>query len=204
MDLFGIYGARADGENTGTGGAPEEAADAHLLDPDPPLADERVTDTVEIVGLAPEPESGRHSMEAAVTVYPPEAGPTAARDEQVERYLQEIGGVDESRHIVRPYARTGGRTRSGVGLALETLLVTSATAHPEPLAAEHRFVCRLCVDPLSVAEIAVYTRLPIGAARVVIADMIDLGLLIAGRTESTMNGPSIDLLSRVLHGLRDL
>lgn len=107
--------------------------------------------------------------------------------------------------FVRPYARTGGRTRASVSLQLETIVSLRYPDLPSHLSAEHRAICRLCDRPLSVAEVAAHRSLPIGAARVVLSDMIENGLLTVSSTSAAdAGGPDEDLMLRVLAGLRRL
>ncbi|MFI7680729.1 DUF742 domain-containing protein [Actinophytocola sp. NPDC049390] len=108
------------------------------------------------------------------------------------------------RQLVRPYTRTGGRTHVGYRLELETLLST-ALSHERERAAlrdDLRAICDLCLTPHSTAEVSAHLSLPLGAARVLIADVVDLGLLHVH--ESTDDKPSMDLLYRVAAGLKNL
>src|ERR671929_242194 len=83
--------------------------------------------------------------------------------------------------LVRPYARTGGRTKPGRELDLEALVlptVNGREAWESPLLSpEHNTVLEICQRSVSVAEIAAQLRVPLGVARVIIADMVDLGLV---------------------------
>ena len=111
--------------------------------------------------------------------------------------------------LVRPYARTGGRTKPGHELDLEALVVTTVNgreAWSSPLLnPEHVQVIGLCMDTTSVAEIAARLAVPIGVARVIIADMVDLGLVEVGKTSANI-GDERDpaFLRRVLSGLQRL
>ncbi len=111
--------------------------------------------------------------------------------------------------LVRPYSRTGGRTKPGHALDLEALVVTTVNgreAWSSPLLTpEHVQVIGLCVDTTSVAEIAARLTVPIGVARVIIADMVDLGLVEVMKTSANL-GDERDpaFLRRVLSGLQRL
>lgn len=109
--------------------------------------------------------------------------------------------------VVRPYTWTGGRTSPVCDLAVETLVSTSA--HGGDMAAlaseEHRAVAQLCRAPRSVAEVAALLSLPLGVARVLLADMADLGLVVVHRTANSPGDmPELGLMERVLSGLRRL
>ena len=110
---------------------------------------------------------------------------------------------------MRPYARTGGRTKPGRDLDLEALVLPTANgreAWESPLLSpEHNTVIEICQRSVSVAEIAAQLRVPLGVARVIIADMVDLGLVEVLKTAAT-DGDERDpaFLRRVLSGLQRL
>jgi Protein of unknown function (DUF742) len=108
---------------------------------------------------------------------------------------------------VRPYTWTGGRTSPVLDLAVETLV--STTEHGQEMAvltsAEHRAVAELCDDPRSMAEVAALLSLPLGVARVLLADMAGIGLIAVHRSANrTGDAPDMALMERVLSGLRRL
>jgi hypothetical protein len=118
--------------------------------------------------------------------------------------------VTETGSLVRPYTRTGGRTRPDYDLAIEALVSTSERGWDsdaeETLLPEYRSIRELCVEqPLSVAEVAAYLRLPLGVVRVLIGDMAGMGILIVHATSAVVGDrPSMEFLERVLSGLRRL
>jgi len=111
--------------------------------------------------------------------------------------------------LVRPYARTGGRTRPVRNFEIEALVVTRLkgidTSSLPLLAPEHASGIELCRGTVSVAEIAAGLGTPIGVARVIIADMVELGLVEVLATSSA-KGDERDpaFLRRVLSGLQRL
>jgi len=125
-----------------------------------------------------------------------------------------LGGSDrgdpalhETGSLVRPYTRTGGRTRSDYDLAIEALVSTSdrGKAPDAAVLPEHRSICGLCMDTRSVAEVAAHLRLPLGVARVLIGDMAGMGLVLIHQSGMVVGDrPSIDFMERVLSGLRRL
>ncbi|WP_351223432.1 DUF742 domain-containing protein [Streptomyces sp. NPDC002133] len=110
--------------------------------------------------------------------------------------------------LVRPYAMTGGRTRPRYQLAIEALV--STTADPVRLQGqlpEHQRICRLCFEIKSVAEISALLSIPLGVARILVADLAEAGLVAIhqpGGDESAGGQPDVTLLERVLSGLRKL
>lgn len=117
------------------------------------------------------------------------------------------GAPDETSSFVRPYTRTGGRTRSDYDLAIEALVSTSdrGKAPDAAVLPEHRSICGLCLDTRSVAEVAAHLRLPLGVARVLIGDMAGMGLVMIHQSGMVVGDrPSIEFMERVLSGLRRL
>jgi Protein of unknown function (DUF742) len=113
----------------------------------------------------------------------------------------------ESGSLVRPYTKTGGRTRSDYDLAIEALVSTSERGRAPDAAVlpEHRSICGLCLDTRSVAEVAAHLRLPLGVAKVLIGDMAGMGLVLIHQTGMVVGDrPSIEFMERVLSGLRRL
>ena len=113
----------------------------------------------------------------------------------------------ETGSLVRPYTKTGGRTRSDYDLAIEALVSTSERGKAPDAAVlpEHRSICGLCLDTRSVAEVAAHLRLPLGVARVLIGDMAGMGLVLIHQSGMVVGDrPSIEFMERVLSGLRRL
>ncbi|MEU3978472.1 DUF742 domain-containing protein [Streptomyces bacillaris] len=110
--------------------------------------------------------------------------------------------------LVRPYAMTGGRTRPRYQLAIEALV--STTADPSRLQGqlpEHQRICRLCIEIKSVAEVSALLSIPLGVARILVADLAEAGLVAIhqpGGDEAAGGQPDVTLLERVLSGLRKL
>ncbi|MEU4149674.1 DUF742 domain-containing protein [Streptomyces sp. NPDC026659] len=153
---------------------------------------------------------------------------TGTRNKSKKGQLPVRGG-DRKAARVRPYSLTGGRTRFGHVLLVETFVATTAaidapeerreltggTAHalssgggttgarvmPEMLA-----IVELCRRMRTVAEIAALLSMPLGVVRVLLSDLADQGKI---RVYGTGTGhgtgrPDRALLERVLSGLRRL
>ncbi|HVW40044.1 MAG TPA: DUF742 domain-containing protein [Amycolatopsis sp.] len=111
----------------------------------------------------------------------------------------------ETSGLVRPYFRTGGRTKPAYDLAIEALVSTSERGRmlDRVKVPEHRSICGLCLDTRSVAEVAAYLRMPLGVVRVLIGDVAGLGLVLVHTTTVAVGDrPSIEFMERVLSGLR--
>ncbi|MGY1497314.1 DUF742 domain-containing protein [Streptomyces sp. QTS52] len=113
-----------------------------------------------------------------------------------------------SNPLVRPYAMTGGRTRPRYQLAIEALVHTTAQPHQmQGQLPEHQRICNLCREIKSVAEISALLTIPLGVARILVADLAEAGLVAIhqpGGDESAGGQPAVTLLERVLSGLRKL
>jgi Protein of unknown function (DUF742) len=111
---------------------------------------------------------------------------------------------EDFRFAARPYAWTRGRTRPVHDLAVETLVSTSNAGREltSICSAEQAAIAQLCTDVRSVAEVAALLMLPLGVARVVLADMIDTGLVHMHRNPLGLGSmPDTALMERVLAGL---
>jgi len=132
----------------------------------------------------------------------PRTAPFETRGGAPEQAPPETGAA-----AVRPYAWTRGRTKSGLDLAIETLVSTSQRGRDQMglLQVEHRAVAELCEQTRSVAEVAALLSIPLGVARVLLGDMAGLNLVTVHQTaSSTGREPDIALMERVLSGLRRL
>ncbi len=119
-----------------------------------------------------------------------------------ERWLN-----DEAGPVVRPYALVGGRTRTA-GRSIDLIATVTAARRvlPDPadLEPEHLTVLRLCHVPTSVADLGSDLKLPVGVVRVILADLLDRGLVVVHRPVPPSQLPDSQLLRRVADGLRRL
>ncbi|MFH8786502.1 MULTISPECIES: DUF742 domain-containing protein [Streptomyces] len=138
----------------------------------------------------------------------PSRPPQVPQAPQHRRASQSPSGGKRNNPLVRPYAMTGGRTRPRYQLAIEALVHT--TAQPAQLHGqlpEHQRICHLCTEIKSVAEISALLTIPLGVARILVADLAEAGLVAIhqpGGDESAGGQPDVTLLERVLSGLRNL
>lgn len=141
---------------------------------------------------------------------PPGGGVPSGEGVPLGRAMPRILGMplmsDSERSRVRPYAVTGGRTRPRTRLAIEAMV---AAAHYEALdlsilSPECQAILGFCRDWRSVAEISAELRMPLGVARVLIADMAVEGLVRIHQLDHAQGRPNVKLLQRVLSGLRKL
>ena len=119
---------------------------------------------------------------------------------------QRSGEEEAVGRLVRPYTVTGGRTQPRYQLQVEAL-VTATVYEPRDLsvlAPECQAILQFCRDWRSVAEISAVLRLPLGVARILIADMGADGLVRIHQREDAEGRPDLNLLERVLSGLRKI
>ncbi|MFG2950420.1 DUF742 domain-containing protein [Streptomyces adustus] len=118
---------------------------------------------------------------------------------------------NEAGPLVRPYAMTGGRTRSGpAGVRFDLIaLVSLDPAAPGDddvgLGPEHRCLVDLCrPETQSVAELAAGADLPVGVVRVLLGDLLELGRVTVSRPVPPAQLPDERILREVIEGLRAL
>ncbi|MFE4520154.1 DUF742 domain-containing protein [Kitasatospora sp. NPDC056783] len=111
-------------------------------------------------------------------------------------------GPEPDRLYVITRGRSGG---SGLGVVdLVTLIVSRGEPTPahQP---EHAAILRLCRSPLSVAEVSAYLELPASVVAVLLADLLDDGLVEArAAAVPAAELPERALLEAVIHGLQRL
>ncbi|MFJ1971882.1 DUF742 domain-containing protein [Streptomyces sp. NPDC087903] len=130
-----------------------------------------------------------------------------------------VRGGDRKPARVRPYSLTGGRTRFGHVLLVETFVASTAALEAgeerrelmngslsSRVMPEMRAIVELCRRMRTVAEIAALLKMPLGVVRVLLSDLADQGKI---RVYGTGTGhgtgrPDRALLERVLSGLRRL
>ncbi|MFC0599538.1 DUF742 domain-containing protein [Streptomyces palmae] len=116
---------------------------------------------------------------------------------------------------VRPYSLTGGRTRSGHVLLVETFVATldgpeagweqpAEGTRASRLRPELKAIVELCRRMRSVAEISALLKIPLGVVRVLLSDLADQGKIRVYGTGRAPGQPDHALLERVLVGLRRL
>jgi len=139
------------------------------------------------------PGSARNDWEPADGRYPPQQGdsqPVSGSDPSAGGIPNPRDPSQQGSHpyraaeglgsaLVRPYAVTGGRTKPRYQLQIEAMV---AASHYEArdlsvLSPECQAILGFCRDWRSVAEISAVLRMPLGVARVLIADMAVQGLV---------------------------
>jgi hypothetical protein len=113
---------------------------------------------------------------------------------------------DDGDYLVRPYTVTQGRTEPRYQLEIEAMVVA---AHYDvrdlsPLSPECQAILQFCRDWHAVAEISAVLQMPLGVARILIADLAVEGLVRVHQPNHAQGGPDVKLLERVLSGLRRL
>ena len=113
--------------------------------------------------------------------------------------------------LVRPYAVTRGRTRPKLEIAIEALVETTVRGRAANSRSgggqEQQYISTLCDGRVqSLAEIAARMQLPLGVARVIVADLAADGLVAVYEPTSLDENDAVgtELLERVLSGLRRL
>ncbi|MFD9486920.1 DUF742 domain-containing protein [Streptomyces sp. NPDC059991] len=123
-----------------------------------------------------------------------------------------IRGVGHKPARVRPYSLTGGRTRFGHVLLVETFVAAieapeerkALGGSPLRMMPEMRAIVEICRAMRTVAEISALLRMPLGVVRVLLSDLADQGRIRVYGTGHGPGRPDRALLERVMSGLRRL
>ncbi|GAA4261715.1 DUF742 domain-containing protein [Dactylosporangium darangshiense] len=130
-----------------------------------------------------------------------QADPVRPRHQADEPEEAEEPGAPADAALVRPFMVTGGRTRPLTdGLRPETVVSAIPAALHAPLRFESRRIVELCQSPQTVVDIAVRLGLPLGVARVLVADLVSDGY-------ATSQGPTelpIETIERIRDRVRSL
>jgi len=113
---------------------------------------------------------------------------------------------DDGDYLVRPYAVTRGRTEPRYQLEIEAMVVATHydVRDLSLLTPECQAILEFCRDWRSVAEISAVLQMPLGVARILVADMAVEGLVRIHQLNHAQGPPDVKLLERVLSGLRNL
>ncbi|MFC4069517.1 DUF742 domain-containing protein [Actinoplanes subglobosus] len=104
--------------------------------------------------------------------------------------------------VIRPFMLTNGRTQPlQDGLRIETLLYAAPAALSAPLRFESRRIVELAQSPMSVADLSVALRAPLGVVRVIVADLITQGYL---TVQESVGELSTSLIERIRDRVRAL
>ncbi|MEE1804577.1 DUF742 domain-containing protein [Streptomyces sp. JV176] len=125
-----------------------------------------------------------------------------------------VRGADRRPSRVRPYSLTGGRTRSGHVLLVETFVAALEPGEvrreltdggaPSRVMPEMLAIVELCRRMRTVAEVSALLKIPLGVVRVLLSDLADQGKIRVYGTGHGTGQPDHTLLERVLSGLRRL
>ena len=114
---------------------------------------------------------------------------------------------EEDDDRVRPYLITTGRTSpEDTAVQMQTVVVSAPQAEVCPGSAgtaEHARIVELCRKPHSVAELAAGLRVPLGVARVLVADLLGTGLLATGPS-APQQATDVPFLERLIAGVAAL
>ena len=108
--------------------------------------------------------------------------------------------------LVRLYARVGSRgpvLRDDLEISA-IILRDAGIPEPEGLSADARAALRISRRPVALSEIAVHLGLPIGPTRLLLAGLLEAGLIHTRSTAEDNGDSSPAVLHRLLSGLRTL
>lgn len=120
-----------------------------------------------------------------------------------------MGGAEDEVHGLsgdlweRPYTVTNGRTRPSTPLDLMSQVWATDGVSPVQLQPEHAQALRVCRSPTSIAEIAALLKHPVMVTKILVADLIAVGAVVARHPDFADSSNSA-LLRKLLDGLRKL
>lgn len=137
-------------------------------------------------------------MSAPAGQLPDPAGPHLVPEPRSGRHAAAIRrpGDTEEGSFIRPFIVTDGHTAAGRDIHVETLVQASEEALCTRLTFERRQIVELCQTPLSLAEVSAALSVPLGVARVLVAELAAAGLV-------SVHAPA-ELPLEVLMRIRDL
>jgi Protein of unknown function (DUF742) len=109
--------------------------------------------------------------------------------------------------VARPYMLTGGRTRPRGRTRLDLIDFCVRTGKPAEdyhATPERAHLLQLCRDPITIADLAAVTRIPLGLVRVLVADLLNDGLVTVRAQAPAGRVTDTGLLQKVLNGLQAL
>ncbi|MEU5835373.1 MULTISPECIES: DUF742 domain-containing protein [Streptomyces] len=113
----------------------------------------------------------------------------------------------DNRRLVPAYLATTGRARPSRN-TLDRLTVLHGASDPATVSGlrpeETRLLELLRGGALSLAEAAAHLRLPVSVVKVLVADLVDAGRLMARAPIPDAELPERQILEKVLNGLRTL
>lgn len=113
-------------------------------------------------------------------------------------------------YLVRPYAITGGRTEPDRSdFTLITLVLSSPSAVTSRRLQEEqpelKKILQLCQDrPLAIVEVAARLDLPASVVAVLCSDLHDRSMISISAPRAESGGPSVEVLERIIDGIRAL
>ncbi len=111
---------------------------------------------------------------------------------------------EDEQDFIRPFLVTSGRTTSAVDTKLETMVQQVEGADGSLLRFETARIFEMSSKAISIAELSAHLSMPFGVVRVAVGDLIEGGQLRAHRTVTNESSNDIELISRLMAGVRRL
>ncbi|MEU3019940.1 DUF742 domain-containing protein [Nocardiopsis sp. NPDC007018] len=107
--------------------------------------------------------------------------------------------------LIRPYSLTGGRTRpSRTDFSMTSQVVAVSAQERWEVDPELELILAVCARPVSVAEVAARSGFALGVLRVLLADLLDQGLVVVHTSDWERQRPDARTLRSVLDRIREL
>ena len=107
---------------------------------------------------------------------------------------------------LREFVVTRGRARDESDLPLETPITRTGNNAPRVLNPDEDALVSQCASPQTVVDLSAGSQLAIGVVRVLVLDLVDIGVLSLGQQAVAEVAPhqDINLLTEVLDGIANL
>lgn len=112
--------------------------------------------------------------------------------------------MSDGMDFVRPFLVTAGRTEADIeGLMFETL-IESVGDSGDGLVFEPARVFELCRTATGIAEISAHLNIPIATVKVVVGDLVKSGHVRVYATIDNPDDADVQLMNRIIAGVRNL
>ncbi|MCO8276210.1 DUF742 domain-containing protein [Actinoplanes sp. TRM 88003] len=120
-----------------------------------------------------------------------------------------MSGLDTEEHwfddaagrLIRPYTVSDGRTEPTTPMELLSMVIATGHRPPGQLGPEHAQALGLCGTVTTVAEVAARLRLPAVVTKILLSDLVDLGVVDARSPDPMADSTNLTVLEAILDAL---
>jgi hypothetical protein len=108
---------------------------------------------------------------------------------------------DAAGRLIRPYTVSDGRTEPTTPMELLSMVIATGRRPPGQLGPEHAQALVLCGNVTTVAEVAARLRLPAVVTKILLSDLVDLGVVDARAPDPMADSTNLTVLEAILDAL---